>query len=251
MRKGLFAGTLALFVVWFAWKGVPFLTTERPATYATPTVQPTEPATLAPIAVKGGKTACTDNIPFGPDARYVQFTLVGGKYPASALSIVASAPGYRATARLPAGTPGNALQTVRLAPASRPVENGRLCLTNEGRRQVAFYGINPGRGSSPSTTVVDGKPIPQELSITLLTSPSQSLGARLGTVASHIAAFRPVTGWQVFLLGLLAVLGVPVAVAYALARAAAQDETAQDDAAQDDTGAPGDEPTAERDPSAG
>ena len=237
MRKGLFAGTLALFAVWFVWKTVPFLRTERPATYATPTVQPTEPATLAPIVVKGGKTVCTDQIPLGPDARYVQFTLTGAsKFPASPITIVASAPGYRAVARLPAGTPGDVLQTVRLQPAPRPVEDGTLCLTNEGRHQVAFYGINPGRGSSPSTTTVDGKPIPQELSLTLLTSPSQALGARLGTLASHIAAFRPLTGWQVFLLGLLAVLGVPVAVAFALARAAAQDDAV-------------DGPAAERDPS--
>jgi hypothetical protein len=84
---------------------------------------------------------------------------------------------------------------------------------------------------------VNGKPIPQELSVSLLTHPSQSLTARLGTIASHIAAFRPLTGWQVFLLGLLAVFGVPVAVGVALARAAAED-----DVAAAGSPPPGDEP---------
>jgi hypothetical protein len=223
MRRGLFAGVLVLFALWFVVKALPFLSDGRPATYATPTVQPTDPSALVPVVLKGGQTACTDQIPYGPDARYVQFTLTGSKRPASPITVVASAPGYRAQAQLPAGTPGDVLQTVPIRPAPRSVSGGTLCLTNDGRHQVAFYGINPGRGSSPSTTVVAGKPVPQELSLTLLTHSSQGLGARFGTLASHIAAFRPFTGWEVWLLGLLVVLGVPVAVAFALARAADDD----------------------------
>ncbi|HEV7493843.1 hypothetical protein [Baekduia sp.] len=224
MRRGLFAGVLVLFALWFVVKAVPFLDRARPATYATPTVQPTDPASLAPIAVKGGQSVCADRMPWGPDARYVQFTLTGSKRPASPLRIVASGPGYRATAQLPAGTAGDVLQTVAITPARTEIPNGTLCVFNEGRHQVKVYGINPGRSSSLSTTKVNGKPIDQELSITLLTHPSQSLSGRLGTIASHIAAFRPVAGWEVFLLGLLAVFGVPVAVAVALSRAAAEDE---------------------------
>jgi hypothetical protein len=227
MRKGLLAGVLALFALWFVWKAVPFLDRERPATYATPTVQPTDPASLAPIAVRGGQRVCSDKIPWGPDARYVQFTLTGGaKWPTSPLRIEATGPGYRATARLPKGTAGDVLQTVAITPARTEIPDGTLCIVNEGRHQIKLYGINQGRGSSPSTTTVDDKPVAQELSITVLTHPSQSLTARLGTIASHIAAFRPLTGWEVFVLGLLAVFGVPIAVAVALARAAAEDDVA-------------------------
>jgi hypothetical protein len=248
MRRGLLAGVLVLFALWFVVRAMPFLDRGRPAIYATPTIQPTEPAALAPIAVKGGKSVCADQIPWGPDARSVQFTLTGGsKWPTSPLGIVATGPGYRATARLPDGTAGDVQQTVAIAPARTVIPNGTLCIVNEGRHQIKLYGINPGRGSSPSTTKVDGKPIEQELSITVLTSPSQSLTARLGTIASHIAAFRPLTGWQVFLLGLLAVFGVPVAVGVALARAAAEDDVA--DAAglpRDDE--PGPDPDPEHSP---
>lgn len=250
MRKGLLAGVLALFALWFVVKAVPFLDRERPAIYATPTVQPTDPATLAPIAVKGGKSVCTDQIPWGPDARYVQLTLTGSKWPASPLLVVASGPGYRATARLPEGTAGDVLQTVAITPARKEIPNGKLCVVNEGRHQVKLYGINQGRGSSPSTTTVDGKPVDQELSVTLLTNPSQSLTSRLGTIASHIAAFRPMTGWQVFLLGLLAVFGVPVAVGVALARAAAEDDVAATGPPPDDEPGPEPEPDPEPQPSA-
>jgi hypothetical protein len=226
MRRGLLAGVLVLFALWFVVRAMPFLDRERPAIYATPTVQPTDPTTLAPIAVKGGQSVCADQIPWGPDARYVQFTLTGSKWPPSPLRIVATGPGYRAVARLPEGAAGDVQQTVAITPARTEIPDGTLCVVNEGRHQVKVYGINPGRGSSPSTTEVNGKPIDQELSITLLTNPSQSLTARLGTIASHIAAFRPLTGWEVFLLGLLAAFGVPVAVGVALARAAAEDDAA-------------------------
>jgi hypothetical protein len=246
MRKGLLAGVLVLFALWFVWKAVPFLDRERPATYATPTVQPTDPTSLAPIAVKGGQRVCTDQIPWGPDARYVQLTLTGGsKWPASPLRIEATGPGYRAIARLPEGTAGDVQQSVAITPARKEIPNGTLCVVNEGRHQIKLYGINQGRGSSPSTTTVDGKPIPQELSVSLLTDLSQPLSARLGTVASHIAAFRPLTGWEVFLLGLLAVFGVPVAVGVALARAAAEDDVVDADGPP-----PGDEPGPEPQPSA-
>jgi hypothetical protein len=245
MRRGLLAGVLVLFALWFVVRAVPFLDRERPATYATPTIQPTDPASLAPIAVKGGQSVCADQIPWGPDARYVQFTLTGSKWSTSPLGIVATGPGYRATARLPDGTAGDVQQTVAITPARTIIPNGTLCIVNEGRHQIKLYGINPGRGSSPSTTKVDGKPIDQELSITVLTSLSQSLTARLGTIASHIAAFRPLTGWQVFLLGLLAAFGVPVAVGVALARAAAEDDVAD---AGVDGPPPADEPGPDPEP---
>jgi hypothetical protein len=228
MRRRLLAATLVLFALWFVWKGIGWLDRGRPATFATPTVQPYDPGLLAPIAVKGHKTVCTDAIPWGPDARYVQFTLTGDpKRPNPAIGVVATgAGGYRATATLKAGAVGDALQTVAITPATATMDDGTLCLTNTGRHQVHFYGIAPGRGSGPSVTKVDGTAIDPELSITLLTSPSQSLLARLGTLSQHIAAFRPLTGWEVFLLALLAVIGVPVAIGSVLARAAAQDDAA-------------------------
>jgi hypothetical protein len=251
MRKGLLAGVLVLFALWFVVRAVPFMNRERPAIYATPTVQPTDPATLVPIAVKGGKSVCADQLPWGPDARYVQFTLTGSKWPSSPLRIVASGPGYLAAARLREGAAaGDVQQTVAITPARREIPDGKLCVFNEGRHQVKLYGINPGRGSSPSTTTVDGKPIEPELSITLLTNPSQSLTARLGTIASHIAAFRPLTSWEVFVLGLLAVFGVPVAVGVALARAAAEDDVAAAGPPPDDEPGPEPEPDPEPQPSA-
>src|SRR4051812_14281500 len=130
MRRAMIIGAIALFAAWFVWKAVPFLDRDRPATYATPTVQPSDPSALAPIAVKGRKIVCTTAMPWGPDARYVQFTLLGNRRrPNPAIDVVASGPGYRATAHLPAGAAGDQLQTVAITPAEHAIADGTLCLT--------------------------------------------------------------------------------------------------------------------------
>jgi len=228
MRKGVLITVLVLFAGWFVWKALPFLTAQRAVIAATPTTQPSDPSAIAPVKVKGGERACLDRIPFGPDASYVQVTPTAGRFPAGAIAVEARAPGYVARTRIPAGAPGDAPVNAKIAPAPHDVGDGVLCLTNEGRHTVAFYGVNPGRGESPSTTTVDGRPVPQDLSLTLL-SPGNSIGGRLGDISSHLAAFRPLAGWEVFLLGLLAVLGVPIAVGVALARAAAEDDRLRDE----------------------
>jgi hypothetical protein len=218
--------TLLAFVAWGAWRVVPFLHSKPAEIYATPTTQPTGSASLAPVPVPGkGGQACVNNIAYGPGAKYVFITVQSAKYRAGALTIDARAPGYSASVQQPAGLQGGDLPViVKIAPATREVDGGTLCVRNHGRHRVGLYGIPPGRGSSPTTTTVDGHPVTQQLSVTLLTSPSASLGSRLGTIFDHAAAFRPVTGWEIWVLALLVGIGAPIALALALAGAVAEDE---------------------------
>ncbi|QEC46251.1 hypothetical protein FSW04_00785 [Baekduia soli] len=215
---------VAVFLLgWGVKKLGPFLDTQAQEVYATPTVQPTDAATLAPIPVKGGKQVCLHNVEYGPGAKYVYVTITTTR-PAGPIAVEARAQGYDAKAVQPAGAASDVPLIVKIAPAPREVGDGTLCLTNLGRHQIRFYGIHPGRGSSPTTTTVDGKAIPEQLSVTLLTSPSKSLGSRIGTIFDHVAAFRPVTGWEVWIVAILALIGAPVAIVVALVRATAQDE---------------------------
>jgi hypothetical protein len=232
MRRGPLAVVLIAFLAWFLWKGLPFLTTARPAIWSTPTSQATDPAALAPVKIRRGQRACLDQIDFGPQAKYVAVTLKTPR-PSPPIRIEARAAGYTATGRIAPGIADNGLAIAPIPAADRET-TGTLCFADDGRYAVSFYGIAPGRGSSPSTTTIEGRQVPQDLSVTLMTNPSQSLGSRLGDVAGHLAAFRPVTGWEVFLLGLLAVLAVPVALGVAIARSVADDE--------DREGRPGDGP---------
>jgi hypothetical protein len=223
MRRWLLGLTVGVFALWVVWKVVPFLSSEKAQVFSTPTVQPTDPSALALVPVKKRQRACVNGIEFGPGARYVNVSIRANR-PSGAVLVEANANGYQARARQPAGVTGDVPIVVPIAPAPREVDGGSLCFTNEGRHQILFYAVNQGRGSSPAETTVDGKPVPQELGVTLLTSPSRSLGSRMGDIFAHVAAFRPVTGWEVWLLALLAFIGVPVALGVALARAAADDE---------------------------
>ncbi|MDX6726093.1 MAG: hypothetical protein QOK49_898 [Baekduia sp.] len=215
------------FLAWGAWKAVPFLQSKPQEIFATPTSQPN--AELAQIAVPGkGGRVCLDGIEYGPDAKYVYVTL-RSQYPTGAIDVEASAPGYTARTRQPAGGPADGPLILKIAPARRAVAGGTLCVVNHGRHQLALFGVPPGRGSSATTTKVDGKDSKAQLSVSLLTSPSKSLGSRLGTIFDHAAAFRPVTGWEIWLLALLALVGAPLAIAFAVAAAAAEDERAPRD----------------------
>jgi hypothetical protein len=223
MRRGLLALTLGVFALWVVVKAVPFLGGQRAEIFSTPTVQATDPSALALVPVKKHQRVCVNQMEYGPGAKYVSLS-VRTTRPSGTILLEAKAPGYVASARRPAGLIGDVPIVIPIAPARSEVDGGTLCLTNEGRHQVSFYAINPGRGTSPAQTTVDGKPVMQQMSVTLLTSPSKSMASRLGTIFAHVAAFRPVTGWEVWLLALLAFIGVPVALGVALARAAADDE---------------------------
>jgi hypothetical protein len=226
MRKSLLVAALGIFAVWFLVKGLPFLLHDRPAIWQTPTSTPQTAADLLPVTATPGGQLCVDGMPWAPQARYVQVTLLPGVHrTAPAVDVVASAPGYRATGRIPAGLRQNAKAYVKIAPAPREV-NGTLCLVNRGARPLAFYGVpRNGRLPAPVKVTLDGVPFAdRQVSVTLLTNPSQPILGRLGDILDHVAAFRPLAAWEVWLLALALVLGTPVAVAVALARAGALDD---------------------------
>ncbi|HMJ36443.1 MAG TPA: hypothetical protein VK501_21245 [Baekduia sp.] len=226
MRKTPLILVVVGFALWFAWKGKPYLDSARPQVFSTPTVQPTGPGDLGNVAVKRHGRVCIDQLDFGPGARYAVVTAITDQ-PTGRLRFEARAPGYAADAVAPPGTGSNQQIVVPLKPAARDVRGGTLCITNEGQHKVGFYGVSAGgrQGTAPQTKI-DGSLSDLDLSLTLLTSPSKTLGSRLGTTFDHMAAFNPMSGWSVWVVALLALIGVPVAVGVALGRALAQDDEA-------------------------
>jgi hypothetical protein len=225
MRKGVLAGALVLFLAWFLWKGLPFLRADRPAIWATPTVQPTDPSLLFPVRVPGGARVCVDGMPWGPQARVVQVTLLPGRRPSPELRVEARAPGYVARGTIAAGLGDNQPGGARITPAPREV-TGTLCIRNTGRHTVGFYGVPAGgRTGAPVTVTIDGKKVAdRQISVTLLSSPAQSMLSRFGDLIDHAAAWRPLASWTVWLLALALLIGTPIGVAVALARAGALDD---------------------------
>ena len=221
MRKWPLILVVVLFAGWFLVKGLPFLDTATPVTYATPIPPPDSAAELLEVRVKRDGRVCTDGITYGPDARYVVVTALTTA-PAGPLRFEARAPGYSADARVPAGTANNTQAVVPIRPATSEIGGGTLCIVNEGRRAVGFYGVAP--TTVPARTTVNGAEQQQDLSVTLLTSPSASLGSRLGSLLSHAAAFNPTSTWLLWIVFALLLVGAPIALGVALGRALAQDE---------------------------
>jgi hypothetical protein len=241
MRKTPLIVVLLAFGLWFLVKGVGWLDTEKPVVFATPIAQPDSGGELQAVTVPRRERACATDITFGPDARYVVLTvLTEPGTTAGPLRIRVSAPsGYAADAVVPAGTANNQQVIARLSrPAPRELPGGLLCVTNGGRQGIGLYGIDG--QASPSVTKVggptaDGTEQAQDLSVTLLTSPSASLGSRLGTLLDHAAAFNPTSAWFLWVVLALALVGTPVAVGVALGRALAEDDAADQPAPEPDS----------------
>jgi hypothetical protein len=229
MRKGILAGFLGLFLVWFLVAGLAYLLKSRPAIWATPTSEPYDVGQLTPVAVPGHGRICVDGMPWAPEARLVQLRVLPGPTARTpALGIEATGPGgYRATTKIPAGLVQNDRATAPIRPAAREI-TGTLCVTNEGARPTSFYGVpTADRLGAAVKVTVNGRALAdRQLSVTLLQSRDKAILGRLGTVLSHVAAFRPIGAWMVWILLALLLVGTPVGVALALARASADDDEA-------------------------
>lgn len=212
----------------FGWHALGYLDAPRADIWATPTPQPDQAAPLVPVKVPPGRTVCVDNVPFGPEARYVWVTPLPGGVTKRPIDVVARAPGYVAKAQIPAGTFDNQPAYVRLRPTARTERSGSLCLTPNERHAVSFYGVpSLGRIQSRSVTTIDDVQAPATLSVTVLTGISSPINSRLDTLTARIAAFRPGGTWLIWILGLLVVFGAPAAIACALGRAIDDDESPQ------------------------
>ncbi|HWI71490.1 MAG TPA: hypothetical protein VNT55_06020, partial [Baekduia sp.] len=156
MRKWPVALVVVFFGLWFLVKGLGFLDTKLPETYATPIAQPDSGGELQPVTVPRGKRACATNITFGPGARYVLLTVLTqeGKTAGPLQVHVSAPPDYAADVTVPAGTANNQQVIARLPrTAPRELPGGLLCVTNEGKEQIGLYGVDG--QANPSVTTVD------------------------------------------------------------------------------------------------
>jgi hypothetical protein len=220
LLPGLSAGLIV--VALLAW-GVPWLTRDRTVTTSTPT--PPAFQAIAPIELERGQQACESLVALSTDTRTV--VLRSAKFTGSGppLDVVVSAPGYRASTRVPAGYTGEQQLSVAI-PAPPRNAIGDVCVRNAGRRAMALQGTTEGRIQNRSATSVDGELIVPKMTLLLAAGRDVSLAGRPGQIMDRIAAFKPPLFGRVSLglLGLLVLVGAPVAVVYAIARGIAADE---------------------------
>jgi hypothetical protein len=93
-----------------------------------------------------------------------------------------------------------------------------VCVQNGGSRRVQIYG-NAGQAAVLSQAVQDGKPLPNDLTLVFLRDDRRSMLAALSDAFDRASLFRPawVGPWTFWLLSALALIGVPLLLARALA----------------------------------
>jgi len=173
------------------------------------------------VALAGGQRVCVANVPFDRDSAvarlWVRRAPDGG-----ALRVVATAPRYRARgdavlAPTQATTGGTAVD-VRLTPPATATA-GTLCATNAGTGRIALVGTDQARAVERTSAALDGTPLRQAPSLSLLQARERSVLARTGELLDRAAALGPFGPWLLWTLLPLVALGVPALVVTALLRA--------------------------------
>jgi len=213
---------LAGVLIWF----VPYLTRRTEVVAETP--DPAALFTLAEFPVPPRGSACMSDVTVDPDSRLAQVRLRPVN-PRAALGppveLVLSAPGYRGVVRVPGGYPGGIASLPLSPPPSRPLI-ATACFLNVGHTTVLLDGTTETRTLSRSNTLLDGRPVPGDVALTLFDNRPRSLLSRLGEVFGHASNLTDhlVPVWLIWLLAPLVALAVPIGVLAAFYRAMREDE---------------------------
>jgi hypothetical protein len=212
----LTAAGLALLIAALLWF-IPYLTRDREAISSVAAPQPV--VAVQSVGVKPREQACIDEVTFDDDSEIVELTALAAKRPGPPLELTAEAGGYVARASADGGYDRPALLRVPLDPPQRSTI-GTLCIRNAGSVSISLMATSDNRTSSlRSTTRVDGRAVPPDISMRLLASESGTVVDRAGELVARVAAFKPTllgTG-LIWLVLLLVAGGVAAGALYALA----------------------------------
>jgi hypothetical protein len=218
---------LALLAVIAAVLWIPWAVKDRVVIAATPVPPPIFSITPAPL--KGGSTACMQQVTFTPQTQIAEIGLTTGGKPGPPLAITATAPGYRATAKIAAGYHDDPAARFQITAPPRDVI-GQLCIKNTGRTAISLNGTNEFRTLGRPTLVVDGVQQPEDAKLVFYARVRSSYASRIGEIFGHAATFTPAffSKAVLILIGLMALAGIPLAIAWALAAAQRADDPADD-----------------------
>lgn len=219
------AGALVLVcvLVWF----VPYLTRKQQWPASVP-----DPAALFAVTefpVAAHQQSCVSGVTIDASSRLAQIELRPINPRASLgppVELVLQGEGYRGVVHVPGGYGGGGA-ALPITPAPTRTVIGTACFVNRGSSTVLLDGTTETRTLSRSTTLLNGRPTPGDIALTLLDNRPRSLLHRLGEVFGHASNLtdRLIPVWLIWLLALLVALGVPIGVLAAFYRALREDES--------------------------
>ncbi|MBA3328984.1 MAG: hypothetical protein H0T43_11855 [Solirubrobacterales bacterium] len=201
---------------------VPWATEEvvRPASIPSPTAL----LEVGVIAVAPGDQACTAPFVLTERSARAAFRMTTFARRGSAVAVRIRGPGYRAGGRIAAGYADNAPQLLPIRPPERPTV-AEACFANLGPRPIGLFAAADGRSNSRSVSRVEGEAVDGDIALAFYEDKPVSLVERTPEIVERMTAFRPdpVGTWLLWPLLVLVVLGVPLAMTWAIGAAARAD----------------------------
>jgi hypothetical protein len=219
---GALAGTAVLLAAAVA-IGRPYLTKQRDFRASVP--QPPSVVAIELVRMKPGQAVCLHDAVMDTHSERVLFQVETYAKPTVPLRFALTGDGYGATVSVPASSYKDEGILNLPVPAPRGDILVRACVTNAGTRPVALFATTAAE-PGPVFATLDGERVPTNPWLAFFEAKRTSIADRLPTIVSRMGIFRPpfIGGWLLWPLGLLFVLGIPVAVLIAYARALAEDE---------------------------
>lgn len=214
LALALFAAVIALGA---GAKLIPALLDDTTATSSTPVRR--ELAGDYVFALASMQRACLDAVPFDRDSAVAQIGVRRVRSPGAALAVTATAPGYRAAARIRLAPHATRVYRPEVSIPLTPPEGsvvGSLCLQNAGPGAVELIGTTDPRALTRTAASLDGVPQRAAFSVRLLDDEQRSLLARTPDFVARAAALSPFGPWLFWALIPLVALGMPLLVGNAL-----------------------------------
>ena len=196
---------------------IPWATKARTVIASTPVPPPLNNYTPAPL--KGGQTGCMQTVTFSPATQVGEIALVtrGAAGRGPQLDITAKAPGYRAATEIGAGWVTDDTVRFNLATPLKPVI-GDLCIHNTGKQTIVLNSTTEFRTMGRPQLVIAGQVQPADPKLIFYRRGKASYLSRTGEILRHAATFTAplFSRWVLGLLALAALIGMPLAIAFAL-----------------------------------
>ena len=195
---------------------VPFGTKERLLPAAIP--QPTPLFSTPVVSVPGGKAACLRPAVVDEHSEVANIKVGTRRRRAVPIRFTIAAKGHRVVARVPPRYADNDTLPIPVDPPDAPVR-AEVCVGNEGDHVIDLYAADD-RTRTRADTFVGGKRVGPNYDLWFTERRPASFFDRASTMTERIATYRPGAAWLPWLVGILVLVGVPIAVAVAIVRAA-------------------------------
>jgi len=221
MRRWAIAGAVVVFVLGALFVVRPFVSEQHDMPSSIPS--PASLAGTASVPLAPGHPVCFKNAVAERHSEFVRFRVSAPNGPAPQMTVTLKGPGYAATATIPAGLldTQTAQAPIPAPPTDVPV---RVCIRNDGKTPTALFASND-RTRSRSLAMIDGKTVYASVWFAFYEPRWRAISERVPLTIDRMTVFRPgyATPLVLWIIAVLFLIGVPIAVVWALVRALRDD----------------------------